>query len=123
MKTPKYVTAVLLFLITSALSLHAQDTIRNRSVSVQREYRPVIQDAGKINSMPQVLEPNVEKSPAVYSNFNLPLNAGYNIHTLPAADLITDKYRQRVCPAGIWQLCKHTGRLCLPDSKYCGCAP
>jgi len=91
MKTPKYVTAVLLFLITSALSLHAQDTIRNRSVSVQREYRPVIQDAGKINSMPQVLEPNVEKSPAVYSNFNLPLNAGYNIHTLPAADLITDK--------------------------------
>ena len=91
MKTPKYVTAVLLFLITFTLSLQAQDTIRNRSVSVQREYRPVIQDAGKIKSMPQVLEPNVEKSPAVYSNFNLPLNAGYNIHTLPAAVLVTDK--------------------------------
>ena len=91
MKTSKYISAVLLFLLTSALSLQAQDTIRNRSVSVQREYRPVIQNAGKIKSMPQVLEPNVEKSPAVYSNFNLPLNAAYNIHTLPAAVLVTDK--------------------------------
>ena len=91
MKILKYCSAVLLFSTFTAFPLLAQDTILNRSVSVQREYKPVIQDAGKINSMPQVLEPNVEKSPAVYSNFNLPLNAGYNIHPLPAAVLVTDK--------------------------------
>jgi len=91
MKISKYLSAVLLLSIGTAFSLHAQDTILNRSVSVQREYRPVIHDAGKINSMPVVLEPNEDKSPAVYSNFNLPLNAGYNIHTLPAAQLVTDK--------------------------------
>jgi len=91
MKILKYCSAVLLFSTITAFSLQAQDTIRNRNVSVQREYRPVIHDAGKINSMPVVLEPNEEKSPAVYSNFNLPLNAGYNIHTLPAAELVYDK--------------------------------
>jgi hypothetical protein len=41
--------------------------------------------------MPQVLEPNVVKSEATYSNFNLPLVAGYNIHTLPAAELELNK--------------------------------
>ena len=91
MKTPEYLPAILLFLIGSALSIQAQDSIVNRSVSVEREYQPMIHDAGKINSMPLVLEPNVVKSPANYSNFNLPLNADYNIHILPAAELIPEK--------------------------------
>jgi len=94
MKTPEYLSAILLILIGSTLSIQAQDTIVNRSVSVEREYRPLIHDAGKINSMPLVLEPNVVKSPANYSNFNLPLNADYNIHILPAADLVMDKPAQ-----------------------------
>jgi len=94
MKTPEYLSAILLILIGSTLSIQAQDTIVNRSVSVEREYKPLIHDAGKINSMPLVLEPNVVKSPANYSNFNLPLNADYNIHILPAADLVMDKPAQ-----------------------------
>jgi hypothetical protein len=91
MKTSKYIQVILLFSIGLTFSLQAEDTIQNRSVSVEREYRPVIHDAGKINSMPQVLEPNVVKTPAVYSDFNLPLNAGFNIHTLPAAELVPEK--------------------------------
>lgn len=82
---------LLLLFMLGTLSLQAQDTIINRNVSVEREYRPVIMDAGKINSVPEVLEPNVEKAPARYSDFNLPLNAGYNIHTLPAAEINTEK--------------------------------
>jgi hypothetical protein len=54
---------------------------------VEREYKPIIHDAGKINSVPKVLELNVDKAAANYSDFNLPLNAGFNIHTLPAAQL------------------------------------
>ena len=91
MKTSKYIASILLFTLGSAFSLQAQDTILNRSVSVEREYRPVIQDAGKINSVPQVLEPTQEKTPAKYSDFNLPLNADFNIHTLSAAELTTEK--------------------------------
>src|ERR1035437_3488925 len=91
MTTSKYIVFTLLFAFISVFSLSAQDTIINRSVSVEREYRPVIQDAGKINSVPKILEPNVLKTTAKFSDFNLPLDAGFNIHTLPAAEVITDK--------------------------------
>lgn len=91
MKNSKYIFAIAFFTLVSAFSLQAQDTIMNRNVSVEREYRPVIQDAGKINSVPQVLEPNVVKTPATFSDFNLPLNADYNIHTLAAAELVPEK--------------------------------
>jgi hypothetical protein len=92
MKASKYIVSFLLFTIGSVSFLvAAQDTIINRSVSVEREYRPVIQDAGKINSIPKVLEPNVDKSTAKFSDFNLPLDAGFNIHTLPAAEVQTEK--------------------------------
>jgi hypothetical protein len=92
MKTSKYLPAIFLCSLGSLFSLQGQDTILNRNVSVEREYRPVIHDAGKINSMPQVLEPDMAKLPAEYSDFNLPLNVGFNILNLPAAELITDKH-------------------------------
>lgn len=91
MKTSKYITTILLFLSSVGFIAKGQDTILNRNVSVEREYRPVIQDAGKISIIPQVLEPKVEKMAAKYSDFNLPLNADFNIHTLPAAELAAEK--------------------------------
>ena len=91
MKISKYIIVILFILLCITFPSQAQDTIVNRSVSVEREYRPVIQDAGKINSIPQVLEPNVEKTIAKFNEFNLPLDAGFNIHTLPAAELANDK--------------------------------
>jgi hypothetical protein len=91
MKTSKYITSILLFLSSTVFMTEAQDSILNRNVSVEREYRPIIQDAGKISTIPQVLEPKVEKMTAKYSDFNLPLNADFNIHTLPAAELAAEK--------------------------------
>ncbi len=91
MKTSKYIVVIIFLLTKTSFVLQAQDTILNRNVSVEREYRPVIQDAGKINLIPRILELKTEKSPAQYSDFNLPLNADYNIHTLPAAELTADK--------------------------------
>ena len=90
MKTLKYIVPFLCVL-GSTMSLMAEDSIVNRNITVEREYKPVIQDAGKIKSTPKILEPKVEKITPTYSNFNLPLNADYNIHALPAADLQRDK--------------------------------
>ena len=91
MKTSKYIlTPILLFLSSVGFTTKGQDTILNRNVSVEREYRPIIQDAGKINSVPQLIEPKVEKTSPKYSDFNLALNADFNIHTLPAAELATE---------------------------------
>ncbi len=94
MKTLKYIISLLVLPVCTTATLFAQDTIMDRNVTVEREYKPVIQDAGKINSVPEVLEPNVEKTAPTYSEFNLPLNADFNIHTLPAAELQRQKRRE-----------------------------
>ena len=91
MKTSNYILVALLSMLNFGLSAQKKDSIVNRNVTVEREYKPVIQDAGKINSMPKVLEPKVEKTQAKYSDFNLPLTADFNIHTLPAAELEREK--------------------------------
>jgi hypothetical protein len=91
MKYSKYIAVILAFMFVPAISLQAQDTVINRNVQVEREYRPVIHDAGKIKSMPEVLEPNVEKTPVKYNDFDLPVDVGNIIHTLPAAELSTEK--------------------------------
>lgn len=72
-----------------AFSVSAQNVDRN--VTVEREYKPVIQDAGKITSVPAVAEANVSKSPPSYSDLNLPLQVGQNIQTLSAAELELEK--------------------------------
>lgn len=72
-----------------AISVSAQNVDRN--VTVEREYKPVIQDAGKITSVPTVTEANIQKSPATYNDFNFPLQVGQNIQTLSAADLELEK--------------------------------
>lgn len=91
MKTSNYILSIFLLLVGSLITVKAQDSIVDRNVTVEREYKPVIQDAGKINSVPNVLNLNVVKSVPDYSNFNLPLNVDYNIHTLSAAELEHEK--------------------------------
>ena len=94
MKSSKNIITILLILIVSAcIHLHAEDSIMNRNVNVEREYKPVIQDVGKINSLPNILEPNIEKTTAKYSEFNLPLSVDYNLHTLTSAQPTSNKYK------------------------------
>lgn len=81
---------ILLF-VTASINLQAEDSIVNRNVNVEREYKPVIQDVGKINSLPNLLEPNIEKTAAKYSEFNLPLSVDYNLHTLSSTQPASNK--------------------------------
>lgn len=82
MKTLKYILPAFLSI---ALWTNAQTVDQN--VTVEREYKPVIQDAGKITSIPQIVEPNVEKTTANYTELNFPLSVSQNIQTLSAAEL------------------------------------
>lgn len=92
MKTSKYIIPALLLM---AVGANAQTVDQN--VTVEREYQPVIQDAGKISSVPEIIEPAVEKTAAKYTEFNLPLPVGQNIHTLSAAEL---EHQRRKNPNG-----------------------
>jgi PP-loop superfamily ATP-utilizing enzyme len=60
MKTSKYIIPALLFM--AAVGVNAQTVDQN--VTVEREYQPVIQDAGKISLVPEIIEPAVEKTTA-----------------------------------------------------------
>ena len=82
MKTSKYIVSALLAM---SVGLNAQTVDQN--VTVEREYKPIIQDAGKIISVPEIIEPNVEKTAAKYTEFSFPLPVGQNIQTLSAAEL------------------------------------
>lgn len=89
MNTSKYIIPVLLF--SSLLSM-AQTVDQN--VTVEREYKPVIQDAGKITSLPAIVEPVTEKTKANYTEINLPMLVGQNIQNLSAAELEIAKRKQ-----------------------------
>ena len=65
----------------------AQDSIVNRNVTVEREYQPIIKDAGKIIATPKTVEPLVEKTKPVYSDINTPLSISSNIQTLAPEEL------------------------------------
>ena len=82
MKTSKYIVSALL-----AMSVGVNAQTVDQNVTVEREYKPIIQDAGKIISVPEVIEPNVEKTAAKYTEFSFPLPVGQNIQTLSAAEL------------------------------------
>ena len=67
MKTIKYIIPALLSL---AMWTNAQTLDQN--VTVERDYKPVIQDAGKLNSVPEIMKPNTQKTSTSYSDFNFP---------------------------------------------------
>ena len=51
-------------------SAHAQnDSVLNRSVTVERDFQPVIQAAGKVSTKPVVVETTIEPTQVVYSDY------------------------------------------------------
>ncbi|MFV0392304.1 MAG: hypothetical protein ACK5KP_10550 [Paludibacteraceae bacterium] len=88
MKLEKY--SIALFAVLSVMGSFAQvpDSVVNKTVNVTREYRPAITDVGKIIAEPKIIEPTVNKSTPVYSDITTPISGAYNIHTLPATELL-----------------------------------
>lgn len=83
--------SLIVLLAIAGLSLTAQeknDSTVHKSVTVTREFQPVIMDAGKIITAPKIVEPQVAKDAPAYSNISTPLSTSYNIHTLKANELL-----------------------------------
>lgn len=94
MNTSKYIVVLLLVVLGGTVTAQKKDTTVARNVTVEREYRPLIQDAGKVYSVPNVLVPSVKRAVPNYSDFNYPLVADFNIHVLPSAELQPDKKKE-----------------------------
>lgn len=77
------------FLISSlllcALTVSAQnsaDTTLNRNVTVERDFQPVIQAAGKLSTKPEVVETTVEAAKVEYSDYTAEVQPGAEFNAL-----------------------------------------
>lgn len=71
----------------ATVSLYAEnDTTLSRIVTVERDFQPVIKNAGKINTRPAIISHELELNPVIYSTYSAPLSVGSNVNRLPAAE-------------------------------------
>ncbi|MBR5854894.1 MAG: hypothetical protein IKY87_04390 [Paludibacteraceae bacterium] len=84
--------SIILFFVIGLLSTAfcqisvANDTTINRVVTVERDFQPIIQHAGKINIRPNVIINELQLTPVNYSTYSTPLAIGYTMYQLPAAE-------------------------------------
>lgn len=95
-------------------------TSEDRNITVERDYQPVIQDAGKISSLPEVLTTTVTKERVDYADFGQVLPLGKNIILLPAVEVLHQ--RSEISDDALVQLAfgnywNSFGRLALPLIK------
>ncbi|MBO4250305.1 MAG: hypothetical protein J5884_03515 [Paludibacteraceae bacterium] len=67
---------------TSAIAFAQQDTALNRSVTVERDFQPVIQSAGKVSTKPAVVETSIEPAAVEYSDYTAEVTPGTTFHSL-----------------------------------------
>ena len=67
----------------------AQDDRLTREMTLEREYDPTIQDANKINRLPDVKEPEITTRTIEYSPFTIPANPDKEIVVLPSGEIMT----------------------------------
>ncbi|MDR2139861.1 MAG: TonB-dependent receptor [Tannerella sp.] len=75
-----------------ALSVEAQepDNRLNREMTLEREYDPTVQDANKVNRLPEVKDPEVTKRPIDYSPFTVPADPEKQLTVLPSGAIQTE---------------------------------
>lgn len=83
--------SIILFLVIGQLSFQSliaqSDTTISRVVTVERDFQPVIQNAGKINQRPEIISHEIPLNPVVYSTYSDTLSIGNNLNTMRAAEV------------------------------------
>jgi hypothetical protein len=77
----RYIGILIVFLF-SVRSYAQQDSALNRSVTVERDFQPVIQAAGKVSTKPAVVETTIEPAPIEYSSFTADVTPSATFHSL-----------------------------------------
>lgn len=84
---------VLAFLGGASVASAQVDTSKsknlNREMTLEREYDPSVQDASKVNTLPEIKEPEVRKIPIDYATFTTPTDPEKEIGLLPSGNVMT----------------------------------
>ena len=62
----------------------------SRELTLEREYNPAVQDANKVNTLPDIKEPQITKMPADYAILTIPADTKREIGLLPAERFLAD---------------------------------
>lgn len=77
-------------LIAVAGTVHAQEDNLKRELTLEREYDPSVQDANKVNTLPQIKQPEVNKTAINYATQTVPTDPDKEISVLPSGKVMTD---------------------------------
>ena len=69
-------------LLMSASLMAQNDSVLNRTVTVERDFQPVIQAAGKVSTKPAVVETTIEPVPVEYSDYTASVETEPSMHPL-----------------------------------------
>ena len=69
-------------LLVSAMTFAQSDSALNRSVTVERDFQPIIQAAGKVSTKPAVVETTIEPAPIEYSQYTADVEPASSVHSL-----------------------------------------
>lgn len=75
-------TLILLSLFLCPSAFGQNDSVLNRSVTVERDFQPVIQAAGKVSTRPAVVEMNIEPAKVEYSDYTAEVTPGTSFNPL-----------------------------------------
>ena len=64
------------------LAAQGKDTILNRNVTVERDFQPVISNAGIVSVKPVIVQQNFEPAEVIYSGYSQSLSPAFNINPL-----------------------------------------
>lgn len=87
----KYITIMLACFVLN--SSYAQEQV-DRNVTIEREFQPVIQDAGKIMTLPELMQANTAKERVDYTEIYQPLPFEKNIVILSAEEVLHKRRRE-----------------------------
>ena len=88
MKNNLFITSLRLYvmmifaLLPFAITLAQNDSVLNRSVTVERDFQPVIQPAGKVSTRPAVMQTDIEPAPVEYSDYTPDITPGTSVNPL-----------------------------------------
>lgn len=93
MKTTYQKVLCVAVLLGSAVTISAQEKKEkdqlDREMTLEREYDPTVQDANKVNTLPEIKEPEVTKRAIDYSSFTTPTEPEKAITVLPSGNVMT----------------------------------
>lgn len=71
-------------------TIQAQDDNLKRELTLEREYDPSVQDANKVNTLPEIKQPEIKKRAIDYATQTVPTDPEAEISVLPSGKIMTD---------------------------------